>query len=71
MGIETYYEHGQWKNKGQGMSKVFATYSTKAEAVAEGRIIAKAHGIEHIIKRMDGTIEEKNSYGRDSFPPKG
>jgi hypothetical protein len=25
----------------------------------------------HIIKKQDGTIREKNSFGNDPFPPEG
>ena len=53
--IETYHEDGQWK----------------AAAQATGREMAKDRGVEHVIKKMDGTIGEKNSYGKDSYPPKG
>lgn len=31
----------------------------------------KDRGVEHIVKKMDGTIGDKNSYGQDSHPPKG
>ena len=33
--------------------------------------MARDRGVEHVIKKMDGTIGEKNSYGKDSYPPKG
>jgi hypothetical protein len=28
-------------------------------------------GVEHTIRKLDGTIGEKNSYGDDPHPPKG
>ena len=61
--VETYSEDGQWKNRVQGNSRASNTFDTKAEAQAKGR--------EHIIKKRDGTIGERNSYGNDPYPPKG
>jgi hypothetical protein len=46
------------------------TASTKAEAQSTGRDMAQRGGAEHIIKKMDGTIGEKNSYGNDPNPPR-
>lgn len=69
--IETYYENGQWKNRAQGNSRASNVHDTKVDAQAAGRNTAKDRAVEHIIKKMDGTIGEKNSYGKDSYPPKG
>jgi hypothetical protein len=33
--------------------------------------MARQDGVELIIQRKDGTIEERNSYGHDPFPPRG
>ena len=46
-------------------------HDTMAAAQAAGREMARDRGVEHVIKKMDGTICEKNSYGRDSYPPRG
>lgn len=71
--IETYYEDGQWKNKAEGNTRASGTYDTKADAQADGRQMAIDRGVEHVVKRMDGTIGEKNTYprSRDQHPPKG
>lgn len=69
--VETYFEDGQWKNKRGGNSRASNTSSTKAEAEAKGRAMSKADKAEHVIKKKDGTIGEKNSYGNDPNPPKG
>lgn len=44
---------------------------TKEEAKAIGRNMARQDGVELIIQRADGTIQEHNSYGNDPFPPRG
>ncbi|MFS3127475.1 DUF2188 domain-containing protein [Nocardioides sp. Bht2] len=71
--IETYYEDGQWKNRPQGNDRASNTHSTKAEAQATGRGMAIDRGVEHVIKKQDGTIGERNTYprSRDTNPPKG
>ncbi len=68
--VETYYEDGQWKNKVGGNTRASNTAATKAEAQAKGRDMAKDRAAEHVIKNMDGTIGQKNSYGNDPNPPK-
>jgi hypothetical protein len=69
--ISTYHEDGQWKSKVEGSSRAAHTGGTKAEQEAVGRQMARERGVEHTIRRMDGTIGRKNSYGDDSYPPKG
>jgi hypothetical protein len=66
--IETYYEDGQWKNRPQGNDRASNTADTKAEAEVEGRRTAIDRGVEHVIKKMDGTIGEKNTYPRSRDP---
>ncbi|WP_210651749.1 DUF2188 domain-containing protein [Nocardioides sp. SYSU D00065] len=63
--IETYYEDGQWKNKVEGSSRAANVHETKAEAQAKGRQMAQERRVEHVIKKQDGTIGERNSYGHD------
>ena len=71
--IETYHEGGVWKNRVQGKTRASNTAETKAEAQAEGRRMAVDRGVEHFIKKKDGTIGERNTYprSRDQNPPKG
>jgi hypothetical protein len=66
--VETYNEDGQWKSRRQGSSRAFSTGGTKAEQQAKGRDAVKRDGVEHVIKKLDGTIGEKNSYGNDPNP---
>lgn len=57
-----------WRNTLDG--RVLSRHALKRTAVAAGRAAAKARRVEHTIHRADGRIAEKNSYGRDPFPPK-
>lgn len=71
--IETYHEDGVWKNRPQGGQRASNTAETKAEAHATGRQMAIDRGVEHVVKKMDGTIGERNTYprSRDKNPPRG
>lgn len=69
--VETYSEDGRWKNRVLGNKRASNTFDTKAEAQAKGREMAQKLHSEHIIKKRDGTIGERNSYGNDPYPPKG
>lgn len=69
--VSTYHENGEWKSKIEGSSRAAHVGGTKAEQQAVGRQMAQERGVEHTIKRMDGTIGEKNSYGNDPRPPRG
>lgn len=69
--IETYNDDGEWKSRRVGSSRAFATGGTKAQQQAQGRAAAERDGVEHVIKKLDGTIGEKNSYGNDPNPPRG
>lgn len=69
--IDTYNEDGQWKNRPQGNDRASSTHRTKAEAEKAGREMAKDRKVEHVIKKLDGTIGERNSYGNDPKKSKG
>ena len=59
-----------WQLKHNG--QVLGNYSFKANAVAEGRRVARANQpSELIIHNADGTIAERETYGNDPFPPRG
>lgn len=69
--VDTYFEDGQWKNKVEGNSRASNVHDTKKDAQAAGRDMAISRGVEHVIKKMDGTIGDKNSYGNDPRSSKG
>jgi hypothetical protein len=67
----TYNEDGVWKSKVEGSGRAAHTGGTKVEQSAMGRKMAQDRRVEHTIKKLDGTIGEKNSYGNEPNPPKG
>jgi ketosteroid isomerase-like protein len=61
---------GEWSVtvEGDGRSSRF---STQHEAMEVGRRLAKANRSEHIVHGRDGRIRQRDSFGRDPFPPRG
>jgi uncharacterized protein YdaT len=61
---------GKWGVRGEGNSKITKETSTQTQAIEIAREIAKNQGSEVVIHRKDGTIRDKDSYGKDPYPPK-
>ena len=62
---------GGWAVQKAGASRASRTASTQSEAIKIGKEIAKKQGTELYIHGKDGRIRERNTYGRDPYPPKG
>ncbi|MPM75234.1 hypothetical protein SDC9_122226 [bioreactor metagenome] len=60
-----------WAVKGEGNGKNTRNTQTQKEAINIARTIARKEQSELIIHGKDGQIRQKDSYGNDSFPPKG
>jgi uncharacterized protein YdaT len=61
---------GKWGVRGEGNSKITKETSTQTQAIEMAREIAKNQGSEVVFHRKDGTIRDKDSYGKDPYPPK-
>jgi Uncharacterized protein conserved in bacteria (DUF2188) len=68
--VSTYNVDGVWKSKGEGSARAAHTGGTKAQQTAMGRKMAQKRKVEHTIRKLAGTIGEKNSYGNDPNPPR-
>ena len=62
---------GGWQVKGEGNSKATVRTSTQREAIDRARTISRNQGSELVIHRPNGMIRDKDSHGRDPFPPRG
>lgn len=62
---------GGWQVKGEGNSKATVRTSTQREAIDRARTISRNQGSELVIYRPNGMIRDKDSHGRDPFPPRG
>lgn len=61
----------RWAVKQAGNSRASRIFETKAEAHEYARNSAINRGSELIEQKRNGRINVKNSYGNDSFPPRG
>lgn len=67
--IETYFEDGQWKNWDQAAgSEVGSAHASQDDAVSEGRELARARDVEHIVRDQDATIVERQEHGGQDAP---
>jgi uncharacterized protein YdaT len=62
---------GKWSVRRAGASRASGTFDTQREAVDKAKDLAKRQETELYIHGRDGRIRERNSYGRDPFPPRG
>ena len=62
---------GEWAVERDEAKRASSLADTQREAIAHARTIAKREGLELVVHGENGRIREKNSYGRDPFPPRG
>lgn len=62
-----------WYGKQTGAERCsFVGLSTQQEAIQRATNIARNQNLELFVHRKDnGQIRERNSYGKDPFPPRG
>ncbi|PIR38564.1 MAG: hypothetical protein COV35_06485 [Alphaproteobacteria bacterium CG11_big_fil_rev_8_21_14_0_20_39_49] len=60
-----------WAVKGAGNQRATSTHRTQKEAESAAREIAKNQETELFVHGRNGQIRERDSYGNDSFPPRG
>lgn len=70
--IHTVYnsDRKMWETKKEGQTKPLASSHTKSTAEEKSIREAKKAQVEHIIHNKDGKISDKDSYGKDTNPPK-
>jgi len=61
----------KWSVRKAGASRASGTFVTQEEAISKAKDLARSQGTELYIHGRDGRIRERNSYGRDPYPPKG
>ena len=62
---------GRWESKREGARRASKASDTQAGAWDYSKSQAKKSGGEAFLKGRDGKIRERNTYGKDPFPPKG
>jgi hypothetical protein len=61
---------GGWNVKKGDALRASRHFETKKDAESWGRRISRQEGSELVIHKRDGTIESKDSHGRDPMPPR-
>jgi len=56
---------GKWGVRGEGNERLTRITDTQGEAIDVAKEIAKNNQSEVVIHRPDGTIRDKDSYGKD------
>jgi Uncharacterized protein conserved in bacteria (DUF2188) len=62
---------GDWAVRGAGNGRVTSVHDTQAQAIDRAQEIARNQQSEMLVHGRNGRIRERNSYGRDHFPPRG
>ena len=60
-----------WAVRGAGNERTTSVHGTQREAISAAREAAIRQGSEMLIHGGNGRIRERNTYGKDPYPPKG
>ena len=60
-----------WAVRGAGNERATSLHGTQREAISVARETAISQGSEMLIHGENGRIRERNTYGKDPYPPKG
>ncbi len=60
-----------WAVKGAGSQRASSVHPTQREAIKAARKTAINQSSEMLIHGENGRIRERNTYGKDPYPPKG
>lgn len=62
---------GKWESKREGADRASKVTDTQANAWGYSKDHARKEGGEAFLKNQEGKIRERNTYGKDPYPPKG
>lgn len=62
---------GGWSVKKSGAERALRHFEKKEDAVKCGRDLSRSRGTDLFIHGRDGTIKERDAYGKDPNPPWG
>lgn len=60
-----------WAVRPEGGQRLSSVHDTQQEAIDRARGIARNQGVELYIHGRDGRIRERDTHGRDPYPPPG
>lgn len=64
--VETYRGEDLWLNRVGRGEPLPGAHRTREAAAEVGRAEARVRGVEHVIRRVDGTVTARNRYPRRS-----
>jgi hypothetical protein len=64
-------DDSKWAVEVEGNSRASSLHETKGPAEKAGRNAAKGNRSELFVHGQDGKIQERNTYKKDPFPPRG
>ena len=67
----THRGNGDWAVIGEGDSRASSLHRTQGAAIDAARPISQSNRSELVIHDRDNLIRDRDSHGRDPFPPKG
>jgi hypothetical protein len=59
-----------WAAQREHSERASRVFPTKIEAEMYGRGLARQDGVELFVQRLDGTIQDRRSFGNDPYPPR-
>lgn len=65
--VETYCQDQTWLNRLEGGDVLPGEYPTREAALEVARDEARIRGVEHVIRRADGSLAERRRYPRMSW----
>ena len=64
-------KNGDWEVKKEGAKRATSVHDTQKEAWSLAKNHARKVRSEAFLKDKTGQIRERNTYGKDTYPPKG
>ncbi len=62
---------GEWAVKKSGSTRASQTFDRKEDAIKYAREISRKESADLFIHKKDGTVQERNSYGKSPHPAMG
>jgi hypothetical protein len=62
--VETYWDGRAWRNRVVGRGELPGEHTDAEAAIDAGRTEARIRGVEHVIRRTDGTVADRRRYPR-------
>jgi len=62
---------GEWAVKKSGTTRASQTFDKKEDAIKYGRELSRKESTVLFIHKKDGTVQERNSYGKVLNPARG